>query len=231
MDWVDRLKQAVDATGKQSAVAARAGVDASALSDILRRDTADPKVQTLLKLCRECGVTLGWLFGEAGFELGDADFRLLQQLETWAHEKQELRQQPEPGARIRAVKPLPAVATPRGEIWAVDEVSDRTIPLEYQNAGANAVFITRGDSMIDAGILEGDFLFVRKSRNWRTANHQIIVARLQGTPTVKRLHIEGGVVTLRSESRWNKTITINEAEESFELIGIVLGVARDLLRR
>ncbi|HYC89126.1 MAG TPA: S24 family peptidase [Thermoanaerobaculia bacterium] len=58
---------------------------------------------------------------------------------------------------------------------------------EYRNQGANAVFVTRGDSMIDAGIFEGDFLFVRKSRNWCIANQHVVVCRLEGTFTVKRL--------------------------------------------
>lgn len=230
-DWVDRLKQAVDAQGKQSALAARAGVDASALSDILRGKTTDPKVQTLLKVCRECGVTLGWLFGEAGFELGEADFRLLDEIESWAHEKRKQRPQPETARRMRAAAPLPAVATARSETRDVGEVRDRTIPREYQNAGATAVFIARGDSMTGAGIFDGDFLFVRESRNWRSADGHIIVARLDGTLTLKRLHIDGGAITLRNENGDSRAITINEAHGGCELIGLVVGLARDLVRR
>lgn len=231
MDWVDRLKQAVDARGKQSAVAAAAGVDASALSDILRRQTSDPKVQTLLKLCRECGITLGWLFGELGFELGEADFRFLGDVESWAREKRELRRSRDADSRPRMAPPLPAVATPRGETWDADELRDRAIPPEYQTVGANAVFVTRGDSMVDAGIFDGDYLFVRKSKNWRVANRQIVVCRLDGTFTVKRLHIEAATITLRSENGKTRPTVIDEDQDRFEMIGVVLGIARDLFRR
>lgn len=231
MDWVDRMKLAVDATGKQSAVAAAADVDESALSDIVRRKTNDPKVQTLIKVCRVCGVSVGWVLGEVGFELGEVDFNRISELATWANEKLDERKQRELAAPSRVVKELPAVATLRGATWDQDELRDRTVPLEYQNAGANAVFVTGGDSMIDAGIFEGDILFVRKSKNWRVANRQIVVCRIDGTFTVKRLHIDGAVIMLGSENGKDDGITINEDEERFELIGIVLGIARDLFRR
>jgi transcriptional regulator with XRE-family HTH domain len=232
MDWVDRLKQAVDAKGKQGAVAIAAGVDPSALSDILRR-VADPKLQTLIKVCRECGVTVGWVLGEAGFELGDADFELIGNLEKWSAGKREERSRREAGAgrAPRLVKELPAVATPRGITWDEDELRDRDIPLEYQNEGANAVFIVRGDSMIDAGIFEGDILFVHKSTNWRIANRQIVVCRIEGTFTVKRLQVDGRAIRLLSENGKDQAIVVNEEEERFVLIGIVVGVARDLFRR
>jgi SOS-response transcriptional repressor LexA/DNA-binding Xre family transcriptional regulator len=231
MDWVDRLKLAVDAKGKQSAVAAAAGVDESALSDILRRKTSDPKVQTLIKVCRVCDVTVGWVLSEVGFELGAADFDLLSEMATWATEKLDERKQRVLTAPSRVVKELPAVATLRGATWDQDELRDRTIPLEYQNAGADAVYVTRGDSMIDAGIFEGDILFVHKSKNWRVANRQIVVCRIEGTFTVKRLRIDGTAIMLHSENGKDDAITINEDEERFELIGIVLGIARDLFRR
>jgi hypothetical protein len=54
--------------------------------------------------------------------------------------------------QARTASVFPAVATQRGETWTdPDEISDLDIPREYQNQGANAVFVTRGDSMIDAG--------------------------------------------------------------------------------
>src|ERR1051325_2323517 len=231
MDWVDRLKQAVEATGKQGAVAQAAGVDPSALSDILRRETTDPKLQTLIKVCRECGVTVGWVLGEVGFELGDADYGRISDWVSWGNEKLDERKKREAAPPLRIVKELPAVATQRGQTWDADELRDRTIPLEYQNAGANAVFVTRGDSMIQAGIFEGDILFVRKSKNWRTANRQIVVCRINGTFTVKRLRIDGTTITLHSENGRDDPMTINEEEELFELVGIALGLCRDFFRR
>jgi DNA polymerase V len=82
--------------------------------------------------------------------------------------------------------------------------------------------------MIDAGIFEGDFLFVRKSRNWRVANQHVVVCRLEGTFTVKRLVVQNDTITLVSAKRGLAPVIINEEAERFELIGIVVGVARDL---
>lgn len=233
MDWVDRLRQAVDARGKHSAVAADAGVDPSVLSDILRRDTADPKLMTIVRICRVCGVSVGWVLGETGFDFGDADYEQLARLNAWSGRKLEERREgiPEAPTPISA-KELPAVATPRGETWEdAEELRERDIPRDYRNEGANAVFRTVGDSMIEAGILEGDILFVRRSRNPRVANRQIVVCRIDGTFAVKRLLIERNTITLVSENRDQSPITINEEEERFSLIGIVVGVARDLFRR
>src|SRR6266568_3934031 len=118
VDWVDRLRAAVDAQGKHSAVAAEAGVDASALSNILRRAT-DPKLETLIRLCHVCHVTVGWVLGESGFELGDADYAFLGQLSEWTMSKLEARNPQTMSAphevrrRSLFVKELTAAATPR----------------------------------------------------------------------------------------------------------------------
>lgn len=83
--------------------------------------------------------------------------------------------------------------------------------------------------MIDAGIFEGDFLFVRKTRNWRVANQHIVVCRLEGTFTVKRLVVQKNTITLMSAKQGDPPVIVNEEAERFELIGIVVGVARDLV--
>jgi DNA polymerase V len=237
MDWVDRLQQAVKAKGKQESVADEAHVDRSALSDILRRETLDPKLFTVFRVCQVTGVTLGWVMGEKGFELGDDDYHRLGEIADWTTSKlaergpRESMPLAQPKRRTQKRPELPAVATARGETWDEDEIRDRDIPREYQNEGANAVFRTRGDSMSDAGIFENDILFVKKTKNHRVANRRIVVCRLDGTFTVKRLGIEKGVITLFSEKRGTPPITINEEAERFELIGIVVGIARDLMRR
>jgi SOS-response transcriptional repressor LexA len=231
MDWVDRLRQAVGATGKHSVVAADAGIHPSSLSEILNR-VVKPQFETIIDLCRTCDVTVGWLLGEQGFELGDADYEQIAAIQGWTTQKLEernARSLMKSRGQGRTVSVFPAVATQRGETWTdPDEISDRDIPREYQNHGANAVFVTRGDSMIDAGIFEGDFLFVRKSRNWHVANQHVVVCRLEGTFTVKRLVVQNDTITLVSAKHGAAPVIINEEAERFELIGIVVGVARDL---
>lgn len=232
MDWVDRLRQAVDAKGKHSVVAADAGINPSSLSEILNRVTK-PQFETVIDICRACDVTVGWILGEKGFELGDADYEQIRTIHAWTARKLEERNAESNVLRSpapeRTLAVLPAVATQRGETWTdADEIRDRDIPREYQNQGANAVFVTRGDSMIDAGIFDGDFLFVRRSRNWRAANQQIVICRLEGTFAVKRLVVEDDTITLVSAKQGAAPVIINEDAERFELVGIVVGVGRDL---
>jgi SOS-response transcriptional repressor LexA len=231
MDWVDRLRQAVDAKGKHSVVATDAGIHPSSLSEILNR-AARPQFETVIDLCRVCGVTVGWILGEQGFELGDADYEQITAIQGWTAQKLEernARRLVKSPRQVGTVSVFPAVATQRGETWTdPDEIRDRHIPREHENQGANAVFVTRGDSMIDAGIFEGDFLFVRKSRNWRVANKHVVVCRLEGTFTVKRLVVQNDTITLVGAKPGVAPVTINEEAERFELIGIVVGVGRDL---
>lgn len=79
----------------------------------------------------------------------------------------------------------------------------------------------RGDSMIDAGILDGDKVVVRPQP---TANDgQIVVARIGDEATVKRLRRRNGQVWLMPENEAYSPIDGSEAE----LIGIVKAVYRE----
>ena len=107
MDWVDRLQQAVNAKGKQESVADEAGVDRSALSDILRRDTLNPKLFTVYRVCRVCDVTVGWVLGEKGFELGEDDFQQLDSIATWSASPGSSCRTPKAGTRTGGSAPTP----------------------------------------------------------------------------------------------------------------------------
>ncbi len=78
----------------------------------------------------------------------------------------------------------------------------------------------RGDSMINAGILDGDKVIVRPQS---TADHgEIVVARIGDEATVKRLFRKNGELWLMPENPAYEPIDGNEAE----IIGIVKGVYR-----
>ena len=80
----------------------------------------------------------------------------------------------------------------------------------------------RGDSMINAGILDGDKVVVRPQQ---TANDgQIVVARIGDEATVKRLSRKNGQVWLLPENENYDPIDGSEAE----LIGLVKAVIREL---
>lgn len=78
----------------------------------------------------------------------------------------------------------------------------------------------RGDSMIDACILEGDILVIRPQPTARDG--QIVVARIGDDTTVKRLSLKGGHVWLLPENPRYDPIDGKEAE----ILGVVRAVHR-----
>ena len=79
----------------------------------------------------------------------------------------------------------------------------------------------KGDSMIGAGILDGDLVIVRPQQN--ADDGQIVVARLEDEATVKRLRRRNGQVLLMPENDAYSPIDGTYAE----LIGLVKAVIRE----
>jgi len=79
----------------------------------------------------------------------------------------------------------------------------------------------RGDSMIEAGILEGDLVIVRQQE---TADEgDIVVARVEDESTVKRFRRKGAHVVLEPANPRYQPI-----QEPFEVMGVVVEVRRHL---
>ena len=78
-----------------------------------------------------------------------------------------------------------------------------------------------GNSMINAGILDGDVVIVRKQPTAR--NGEIVIAMIDGEATVKRLQVDGSQVWLMPENDNYAPIDGSNAE----IIGIVRGVVRE----
>mgnify|MGYP003290317459 CR=1 FL=1 len=94
------------------------------------------------------------------------------------------------------------------------------IPAEYVPRGESFILNVKGDSMINAGILDGDKVVVRPQP---TANDgQIVVARIGDEATVKRLRCRNGQIWLLPENPDYEPIDGSEAE----LIGLVKAVVR-----
>ena len=79
----------------------------------------------------------------------------------------------------------------------------------------------KGDSMVGAGILDGDLVIVRPQQN--ADDGQIVVARIEDEATVKRLHRRSGQVLLMPENDAYSPIDGTHAE----LIGLVKAVIRE----
>ena len=94
---------------------------------------------------------------------------------------------------------------------------------------ADYLLRVRGQSMRDAGILDGDFLAVHRSSDARSG--QIVVARLAGRGgdevTVKRLKRRGGQLLLVAENPDFAPIIVDPKEAALAIEGIAVGLVRN----
>ena len=81
----------------------------------------------------------------------------------------------------------------------------------------------KGDSMIDAGILEGDLVVVEKRHDARKG--EIVVAIVDSQFTLKRLDVDRGEFILRAE---NKGYAPIRPEGALEIFGVMVGLVRKL---
>ncbi len=82
-----------------------------------------------------------------------------------------------------------------------------------------------GESMIEAGIAEGDLVVVRPQPD--ASDGDIVVAVVDGEATVKRLARTGGKVVLKPENQAMEPIAVKEGSD-FAIIGKVISVIRRL---
>jgi repressor LexA len=80
----------------------------------------------------------------------------------------------------------------------------------------------KGDSMIDAGILDGDKVIVKQQGT--AENGEIVCAMINGEATLKRFFKKDGVITLKAENDKYAPITVSEGE--FRIAGRVVGLLR-----
>jgi repressor LexA len=108
-------------------------------------------------------------------------------------------------------------------ILAEENIEDYyEVPSVIGGEGDDYILKVRGDSMKDAGILEGDFVVVRPSDE--AANGEIVVALLGDEATVKRFYRERDAIRLEPENEAHEPITTQDAE----LLGKVIGVFRQV---
>jgi repressor LexA len=94
---------------------------------------------------------------------------------------------------------------------------------------ADYLLRVRGDSMRDAGILNGDLLAVRCAASAESG--QIVVARLDEEVTVKRFRQRGSVVRLMPENPDYEPIRVDLREQDLVIEGLAVGVLRKEIKR
>jgi repressor LexA len=117
--------------------------------------------------------------------------------------------------KIRAGKPILAVEDIESHI-AVDKDL-------FKDSNAFALRVT-GDSMVEAGILDGDYVVVRPQKT--VENGEIGVVLIEDEATVKRVYREKNKIVLKPENK-NMQPTKHNPDE-VNIIGRVVGVIRKL---
>ena len=90
---------------------------------------------------------------------------------------------------------------------------------------ADYLLTVKGESMRDAGILNGDLLAVHRTNDFKPG--QIVVARIADEVTVKRIQRKKNLIELLPENPDFKPITVDPRGEPFAIEGIAVGVIRN----
>ena len=108
-------------------------------------------------------------------------------------------------------------------ILAAENIEE-TIPLPAEIVG-NATFVLKikGDSMVDAGILDGDHVVVRQQQTAQDGD--IVVALLEDEATVKRFFKEPDRVRLQPENEAYEPMVF---DGGVDILGVVVAVLRRL---
>jgi repressor LexA len=114
--------------------------------------------------------------------------------------------------KIAAGKPLFSEENFEGQVTIPDDMG----------GGKMFALQVKGDSMIGAGILDGDRVIVKQQGT--AENGEIVCAVIEGEATLKRYFKKGGVITLKAENEKYPPITVSEGE--FRIAGRVVGLLR-----
>jgi len=108
-------------------------------------------------------------------------------------------------------------------ILAIENVEDTfPLPLDFVNNDNVYILSVRGDSMVNAGILDGDYVVVRQQSHAK--NGDIVVALLEDEATVKTFYKEKDYIRLQPENPALDPIYSTDVQ----VLGKVVGVFRRL---
>ena len=108
-------------------------------------------------------------------------------------------------------------------ILAVENVTDTfPIPIDFVGNSESFMLTVRGESMIEAGILDGDYILVKKQND--ASNGEIVVALIGDEATVKTFYKEKDHIRLQPENHTMDPIIVPDCK----ILGKVAGVFRKM---
>ena len=124
---------------------------------------------------------------------------------------------------------LPIVGTVRaGQLsTAIEDIQGYFSVDQVAVKGDGCFFLkVSGESMINAGIIDGDLALVRPQMT--ADNRDIVVAMLDGEATVKRFYRETDHIRLQPENQYMEPIIIRPEDGEVSIVGKVIGIYRQL---
>lgn len=117
--------------------------------------------------------------------------------------------------------PVVGKVTAGQPILAVENIEDTfPLPIDFIDHGNTFILTVKGDSMIDAGILDNDYVIVRQQSV--ATNGDIVVALIDDSATVKRFYRESDHIRLQPENSLMEPIIVKDVI----ILGKVTGVLR-----
>ena len=132
---------------------------------------------------------------------------------------------PKPLYNGRELVDVPVIGkiTAGAPILAVENVTDTfPIPIDFVGNSESFMLTVRGESMIEAGILDGEYILVKRQNSAR--NGQIVVALIEDEATVKTFYKEKDYIRLQPENSTMDPIIVPDCK----ILGVVGGVFRKL---
>ena len=219
MDLIDRLNAAVEASDKPlKKIAFEAGLDPSKLTRLLKRQI-HARVADVEAILSALGQTVQSLYADDT----EIDVRLaLRTLTQYVdeHEAKPRRVAPKRPAS-RTPQPFPVAATPNVILFDKGKSSRKRIPDDLWNRGARYAAQVIGDSMIDAGINDGDVVFFRRSTSKLPRRNELVIIRVNTSTYLKRYEESRGEKRLVSDNIAYAPLVIKPGDE-VELYGVVV---------
>lgn len=125
--------------------------------------------------------------------------------------------------RHTAFVPVVGQVTAGKPILAVENIEDRfPIPSSFISEGDYFMLQIQGESMIDAGIFDRDYVLVKQQQD--AANGSIVVALIDDSATVKTFYKQKRNYRLQPENPAMEPIIVDEVS----ILGVVKGVFRKM---
>ena len=119
--------------------------------------------------------------------------------------------------------PVVGKITAGAPILAVENITDTfPIPIDFVGNSESFMLVVSGESMIEAGILDGDYILVKKQND--ASNGEIVVALIGDEATVKTFYKEKGHIRLQPENSTMDPIIVPDCQ----ILGKVAGVFRKM---